>query len=72
VSGKEDRINLTIEDDGKGFDPNRVSDRGLGLIGMEERVKKLGGTFSIFSQPQNGFKGAVLKVELPYTTEVLM
>ncbi|HTY61390.1 MAG TPA: histidine kinase [Acidobacteriota bacterium] len=70
VLGKEGRINLTIEDDGKGFDPNGVGDRGLGLIGMEERVKKLGGTFLILSQTQKRLKGTVLKVELPYTTEV--
>ena len=72
VSGREDRISLTIEDDGKGFDPNKISDRGLGLIGMEERIKKLGGTFLIFSQTQEGLTGTVLRVELPYTTEVLM
>jgi signal transduction histidine kinase len=71
VSGKEDRINLTIKDDGKGFDPNRVSDSGLGLMGMEERIKKLGGTFSILSQTQKGLKGTVLKVELPYRAEVV-
>jgi signal transduction histidine kinase len=71
VSGREDRINLIIEDDGKGFDPNKISDRGLGLIGMEERIKKLGGTFLIFSQTQKGLTGTVLRVELPYTTEVL-
>jgi signal transduction histidine kinase len=71
VLGKEDRINLAIEDDGKGFNPSKVSDRGLGLIGMEERIKKLGGTFSIFSQTQKGLEGTVLTVELPYTTEGL-
>jgi signal transduction histidine kinase len=71
VLGKEDQINLTIEDDGKGFDPNKVSDRGLGLIGMEERIKKLGGTFSIVSQTQKDLKGTVINVELPYMTEVL-
>ena len=39
------RILLTIEDDGKGF--NAQQDRGLGLLGMHERVSYLGGTFSV-------------------------
>ena len=34
-----------VQDDGKGSDPQLV--RGLGLLGMEERAKHLGGTFHI-------------------------
>src|ERR1700720_4591844 len=34
-------LHLSIEDDGKGFDPKLA--RGLGLIGMNERVSQLGG-----------------------------
>src|ERR1019366_4588619 len=36
------RLVLSIQDDGRGFDPERT--RGLGLLGMEERVANLGGT----------------------------
>jgi signal transduction histidine kinase len=54
------RILLTVQDDGSGFDPSRV--RGLGLLGMEERVRHLGGTFLIDSRPG---RGTLLRVTLP-------
>ena len=54
------RILLTVQDDGCGFDPQRV--RGLGLLGMEERVRHLGGAFQIDSQPG---RGTLLRVGLP-------
>ena len=60
VRGNEKSIDLTVEDDGAGFDASRT--RGLGLLGMEERVKQLGGRFEI--QSQLG-KGATLRVTLP-------
>lgn len=66
IDGTEDRMSVTVRDDGKGFDLKQASGRGLGLIGMEERIKKLGGTLSIASK-QNG--GTVLKVELPVVAE---
>ncbi len=34
-------IRVRISDDGRGFDPKRT--RGLGILGMEERVKRLNG-----------------------------
>jgi signal transduction histidine kinase len=60
VEQEERRIVLTVEDDGAGFDARRV--RGLGLVGMEERVTHLGGSFSVRSAPGSGTKVAV---ELP-------
>ncbi len=60
VEQGERRIMLTVEDDGAGFDARRV--RGLGLVGMEERVTHLGGSFSVRSVPGSGTKVAV---ELP-------
>jgi signal transduction histidine kinase len=53
-------IRLTVADDGRGFDPART--RGMGLLGMEERVKRLGGIFRIESQPG---RGATVTAELP-------
>jgi len=50
---------LSVEDDGSGFDPEKT--RGLGMLGMEERVRQLGGQFEVESAPG---KGAVLKVRL--------
>jgi signal transduction histidine kinase len=45
-------IVVHVSDDGRGFDSNRV--RGLGILGMEERVHRLGGTFTVRSQPGQG------------------
>jgi PAS domain S-box-containing protein len=46
---------ITIEDDGVGFDQNKVSEKKtLGLLAMEERVKILGGSFELWSQPNRG------------------
>ncbi len=54
------RCALSIVDDGVGFDPSRQ--RGMGLLGMHERVTRLGGTLAIESAPG---KGTVIRVELP-------
>ncbi len=54
------RLCVTIEDDGKGFDATRT--KGMGLLGIEERVSHLGGTFAVESQPG---RGTALQVNLP-------
>jgi signal transduction histidine kinase len=60
---------MTVEDDGVGFEPGEVnragSRRGLGLIGIRERVANLKGTVRIESEPG---KGTRLTVELPART----
>lgn len=55
-----DKITVEIADDGHGFDPERQ--RGMGILGMEERVRRLGGTLAIDS---GSGKGATVKAELP-------
>jgi signal transduction histidine kinase len=45
---------LEIEDRGRGFDPERVDDRGLGLDGMRERAAEIGWTLAIASSPGGG------------------
>lgn len=60
VAQVSDKITIEITDDGHGFDPKRQ--RGMGILGMEERVRRLGGTFTIESAPG---KGATVKAELP-------
>ncbi len=50
-----------IRDDGTGFDPNETT-RGLGLIGIKERVKMLGGEIKIQTAPG---KGTMIEVKLP-------
>ena len=46
-------IEVLIEDDGVGFDPE-ASDRGFGLVGMRERVSMVGGVMEIRSSPGQG------------------
>ncbi len=52
-------VRVIVEDNGKGFDVRRVLEgqgdkRGLGLLGMRERVALLNGAFSIESSRENG------------------
>jgi len=58
------RIVFPVQDDGKGFNARHV--RGLGLVGMEERVAHLGGTFQVKSEPG---KETLVLAELPYAAE---
>jgi two-component system sensor histidine kinase UhpB len=48
-----DRLTLSIRDDGKGFDPGTAK-RGMGLSGMQERVKALGGQWQLDTAPGAG------------------
>jgi signal transduction histidine kinase len=48
LSAFEERLQLTVQDDGAGIDPDRISDpRSLGLAGMRERVRSLGGRLTV-------------------------
>jgi signal transduction histidine kinase len=49
---EENHLRVVIQDDGSGFDP--AKDKGMGLIGMEERVKALGGVLRVDSEPGGG------------------
>ena len=47
-------VKLVVADDGLGFDVAAVPNGRYGLIGMNERVKLLGGSFTVESQPETG------------------
>jgi len=56
-----------VQDDGKGFDPQSLnldgqSPRGLGLLGMRERVTQCGGQLEIISQPGSG---TLIRIRVP-------
>ncbi len=49
------RLDLTVTDDGRGFDPNANSENdGLGLAGMRERAALVGGSLAVRSMPGEG------------------
>lgn len=61
VRHETSQIRVVIEDDGIGFDPGHR--KGLGLLGMEERVRQFGGVLHIDSRPGGG---ASISILLPH------
>jgi PAS domain S-box-containing protein len=66
-------IKISIQDDGTGFDTEKVSytrakPRGLGILGMKERVALFGGTFNISSRPGEGTE---INIEIPIKNDTL-
>jgi len=64
---KDGRIDLRIQDDGRGFDPEHASRdavelQQLGLLGIRERAELLGGQVLIESAPE---KGTNLQASIP-------
>jgi signal transduction histidine kinase len=61
-----DRVNLVIEDTGRGLpgaaDGMTAARRGLGMIGMRERAQALAGRFAIENRPEGGTR---ISVTLP-------
>jgi signal transduction histidine kinase len=69
---RDGRISIEIEDDGKGFSPESLPppsarERGLGLLGMRERVELFGGTLELDSAPGSGTR---IAVNVPAVQEV--
>ncbi len=59
------RLQFSITDDGKGFDPG-IKRKGIGITNMQSRVETLNGKFRMISSPGNGTK---LEVEIPIIVE---
>jgi signal transduction histidine kinase len=67
VKTSENVISILVRDDGSGFDVEEAgSGKGLGLLGIKERVRQLGGEASIESQRGLGTR---LKAWLPLETK---
>ena len=59
------QVVLEIKDNGRGFEPQKSPGPGeghFGLLGMSERVKRLGGNLSVSSEPG---RGTAIRVEVP-------
>jgi len=57
-------VSAVVEDDGRGFSEDRVSERGggLGLVGMQERAQMIGGRVTIQSTPGEGTR---IRIDVP-------
>ena len=63
ISSDRNSIQLTVRDFGAGFDLDQaMKSRGVGLSSMQERVKLVGGDFSIESRLQHG---TTIQVRVP-------
>lgn len=67
IVGMSDHIEMTIRDDGKGFDPAQVQERysqrgSFGLLNMQERATRIGGELQLTSAPG---KGTLVSVNVP-------
>ena len=61
--GDDRRVDLSVSDDGLGFDANRVpTDRHMGLGIMAERARQLHGRFEIESAPG---RGTIVRISIP-------
>jgi signal transduction histidine kinase len=62
---RDHHLQIRVQDNGVGFEPSRS--RGLGLLGMQERIARLGGRLKITSEPG---QGAAIAIDLPLEVPV--
>ena len=67
VEFRDNKTRMTVKDDGKGFDlrasmGDLTRDGKLGLAGMQERARLLGGSLTVESEPG---KGTTVTIEAP-------
>ncbi|HEX2035145.1 MAG TPA: ATP-binding protein [Chloroflexota bacterium] len=63
LSEVDERLVLSVRDDGKGFEPQRgQNSNGHGLRNMAERARALGGQLSVLSEPGGGTE---IRLEVP-------
>ncbi len=67
VHGSPDAVSLSVQDDGVGFVRAASPGRGMGLVGIEERARELGGELTVRSELG---KGTTLLVRIPRPVEV--
>lgn len=63
----DERVGLIVRDNGRGFDPliamrPKRDDEHFGLLGIQERIRLLGGTCDFFSRPGQGMS---LVIDVP-------
>jgi len=63
-------IRMVVQDDGKSFEVRGAlsakRNKGLGLLGMRERVEMVGGRFAVESAPG---RGTTIRAEIPFAND---
>jgi signal transduction histidine kinase len=54
LSMEDEFVNLTVQDNGIGFNEDKTQSNGIGLTGLRERITIAGGTLNINSTPKHG------------------
>jgi len=62
ISETTREIRITVQDDGKGFEADRVRPFGNGLVNMKHRIEKIGGNYEITSETGMGTR---TEIEIP-------
>jgi signal transduction histidine kinase len=62
VRGLDGRLHMSIRDDGVGLETTTERRAGMGLVGIEERVREIRGVVSIRSHPGAGM---TLDIDIP-------
>ena len=62
----DSHVELTVRDNGHGFDTSALPAGSFGILGMAERVRVVGGTFEVESAPG---RGTTITVRLPVPEE---
>jgi signal transduction histidine kinase len=62
-SRSKSRLELTVEDDGAGFDPASRAPSGLGIVNIQDYTDALGGEVSLESRPGHG---TTLRAHIPF------
>ncbi|PQJ22285.1 hypothetical protein BST94_01540 [Nonlabens xylanidelens] len=63
ITGYDNILDIMVEDNGKGFDPNKVLKIGMGLDNIKKRVNDMNGTFTVDSNIEKG--GCTISIEIP-------
>lgn len=62
IQVEHQHLQVTIQDDGQGFDPSVVPSGHYGILGIKERVRLVNGSLEIQSKQ---YRGTTLKIEIP-------
>lgn len=71
IQGSRDNVDLSVEDDGAGFDVTLLTTiegggTGIGVIGMKERAAAMGAEFTLDSSPD---RGTEIRLRIPLAHE---